>query len=1347
MHPDQAFLVLRTLLQYEGAAQRNPDLKKAASYATIAGNIKARAAVEGLDIAALRKAYDPARRDALLASMRRSGALTFEAQVAWTREHLDDVKDPQEFVGWLLHGQEQQDGLRKAHKLHSRLPWRGLCICLEQGKGETRDWYNPHDKTSGGQHMHFAYGYIREGEGDDGDKLDVYMGPHWREADTVYVVRQRKAPDFRQYDEEKCMVGFASATDAMTAYVRQYNDPRFMGETIYSMDADAFATYVKAARKCPASGMMQPIPVDARWLAAQVNPLAKLGVGDMLQQALKGLDPLAVPEPAPLGMADALRKAVQAARAARAHKYLRRVPTGDPKRPWRYYYSYMALGRGARQGEEVRLGDKTVKIHEVGPEGLTVDDGGQHKHMTVEQWHDLMHQHHGEAYVAAVDRRARGWASAVYKHLPRELLATATSLDEVKQRAPQVYEALAKSFARAGVEARDAQGMVAWLLARQGWTEDARATLLGAGCDLAHGVAVVKDYRAIGAAALAASGNKEVGAGHVMDVLADRRIAAVAAADKKDVGQMAARLQAREAAKVAKEPTQPAEPKPEPVVAPEPKPEPAAEPAAPQPEQKSQDDLEQEWRDAGLRVQAARSAVMALESELRIAKHKGQDTSDVEARLEAAKQAHAAASAVETEAFQRAFPKEPEAAPQPADLPIETEDDSDQEGDLASKAPRDPHTGAFDLGEHIPLSRKERWWLDNGPAIRAALLGADSMSLQEAEAEGVGKKIITKKVMLGDKPTPESLRALGLSSGAAYVQSYIHDALSPAPPDTPKARAIYTEIVRALHVCTMNAKTTEDLEKSLGDYWKRWEQMPHGDYRNEGTKESDEFMARFYSGYGRQQDVKNAMVEMDAVAGKRLTSLLMAAASVGDSKREAALKTARTVWGTADRKHDGRKRVVKPELIGTPDELRARQVYQYGKEYRAAGKVFSKVDDAHKAAEALREKDPRWHPDNARAPLPGESYTFNDKGMAVGPDGERLRPHLPPEHQDWSWAPADKQETDGATEGAPKPKAEPKRKIRMLDDDEEPPGREGPEPPTGSDAELVSHFGLRGVQHGNYMTEADRTHHARQAFVALHDLADILEMPVSSIAYNGRLGLAFGARGSGRALAHYEPSLHVINLTRDKGGGSLAHEWGHFFDHMLAQQSTSKSVKSQLASDLRPEGFEADDDKRLQVAFTSLVAAMHEGPSDTDSATRRKQLEYTARFGYGTRKASAKRDLSVFNHTQFKANSALAGAYWERPHEMFARAFEVYVGDKLASKGRSNNYLVAARKTKKANAVNEETGEHFSVYPQGDERKRINDAFDAFFDVARGHGILAKAFGVAPPEKSAADMLADVMGQ
>src|SRR5206468_9561042 len=99
---------------------------------------------------------------------------------------------------------------------------------------------------------------------------------------------------------------------------------------------------------------------------------------------------------------------------------------------------------------------------------------------------------------------------------------------------------------------------------------------------------------------------------------------------------------------------------------------------------------------------------------------------------------------------------------------------------------------------------------------------------------------------------------------------------------------------------------------------------------------------------------------------------------------------------------------------------------------------------------------------------------------------------------------------------------------------------------------LLDSARMRGVQFGNWMTDDERQRHLRLASGAFADLADLLGLCDEEISLGGTLGIAFGARGKGTALAHYESGLRVINLTRKNGLGSLAHEWGHFFDNMMA---------------------------------------------------------------------------------------------------------------------------------------------------------------------------------------------------
>jgi len=99
--------------------------------------------------------------------------------------------------------------------------------------------------------------------------------------------------------------------------------------------------------------------------------------------------------------------------------------------------------------------------------------------------------------------------------------------------------------------------------------------------------------------------------------------------------------------------------------------------------------------------------------------------------------------------------------------------------------------------------------------------------------------------------------------------------------------------------------------------------------------------------------------------------------------------------------------------------------------------------------------------------------------------------------------------------------------------------------------DLLSQMNLRGLQWGKAMTRTDQDTHVTNAFGAFSDLASILGMEAREMGLKGELAMAYGARGKGRAKAHYERNERVINLTRRTGAGSLAHEWGHALDHLL----------------------------------------------------------------------------------------------------------------------------------------------------------------------------------------------------
>ena len=92
-------------------------------------------------------------------------------------------------------------------------------------------------------------------------------------------------------------------------------------------------------------------------------------------------------------------------------------------------------------------------------------------------------------------------------------------------------------------------------------------------------------------------------------------------------------------------------------------------------------------------------------------------------------------------------------------------------------------------------------------------------------------------------------------------------------------------------------------------------------------------------------------------------------------------------------------------------------------------------------------------------------------------------------------------------------------------------------------------FGFRGGEFGNWLNAEERQQFLNYAYDAFMDLAELIGVSPRALSLGGELSIAFGARGKGKAAAHYEATRAVVNLTKMNGAGSLAHEWAHALDN------------------------------------------------------------------------------------------------------------------------------------------------------------------------------------------------------
>lgn len=158
--------------------------------------------------------------------------------------------------------------------------------------------------------------------------------------------------------------------------------------------------------------------------------------------------------------------------------------------------------------------------------------------------------------------------------------------------------------------------------------------------------------------------------------------------------------------------------------------------------------------------------------------------------------------------------------------------------------------------------------------------------------------------------------------------------------------------------------------------------------------------------------------------------------------------------------------------------------------------------------------------------------------------------------------------------------------------------------------QVMEHFGFRGVNLGEYVKAKQDVAqlHLNHVFDAFNDLAELLGVPPKAMSLNGTLGVAVGAQGSGKALAHFVPGVNEINITRDSGAGALAHEFGHAVDHYFATQhgrATSMAKRPYLSAAIDRVGGDAGGLRpEVMEAMRAVMKAINSRPMTEEEAKK-----------------------------------------------------------------------------------------------------------------------------------------------
>ncbi len=324
---------------------------------------------------------------------------------------------------------------------------------------------------------------------------------------------------------------------------------------------------------------------------------------------------------------------------------------------------------------------------------------------------------------------------------------------------------------------------------------------------------------------------------------------------------------------------------------------------------------------------------------------------------------------------------------------------------------------------------------------------------------------------------------------------------------------------------------------------------------------------------------------------------------------------------------------------------------------------------------------------------------------------------------------------------------------------------------------IQEHFGFANVELGQSLLDKEAKEHIRHFLGAMADFGDILNMNIVELNKLGGLSIAFASRGHGKASAHYEGLRKVINITKTRGGGAVAHEYMHYLDNIMPKINREEYSFKEFASvitesrygmrsapvenkavfkaidnifqyiynrvipfDLTQNGGNQDAKNRV-VTVKKLINASDKSWQIPDSFYLSTQGKVTPvdideyfklfkeRYSQYKRIENLRpKDINVLGavvkkfgykyyefefetrNSQYYANSIAMGSdYWSRAWELFARAFETYIFDKLDKLGRANNYLVS--------------GDYFDrpegIYPQGDERADLFLLYDALMQTIK----------------------------
>ena len=298
------------------------------------------------------------------------------------------------------------------------------------------------------------------------------------------------------------------------------------------------------------------------------------------------------------------------------------------------------------------------------------------------------------------------------------------------------------------------------------------------------------------------------------------------------------------------------------------------------------------------------------------------------------------------------------------------------------------------------------------------------------------------------------------------------------------------------------------------------------------------------------------------------------------------------------------------------------------------------------------------------------------------------------------------------------------------------------------------------------------------AYRQLQVMANVLQLPNSAISLNGDLGLALPGKDWGGYYAAFynEKGGDAVTTKSDlpeiaapfiimppspiKGLGrslSFGHEWGHALDyHILSKLGTDwdRGMSARIRPLKKDDSAWLDDvdyaddphTRELQLAFGEVMNALFFDMDEVASTVMklehsiaRKEMNHLRdgkKLGENESESLSEDRRKLKSFIEGSSNMRVKGSqyiedvqafskkpYWQRPTEMFARAFEMYLAHKITQANFTTEFLTSSDAAYQMSLDEVEGADkRFPLtHPQESERNNVILAFERLFASIQTH--------------------------